>query len=151
MTDRLFIDSNIWVYALSGQSEEREQKARAFINGAIADSRPIISYQVVNETMRALKKLGKSEAELRQLIGSLFDACEVAGFTKEAALLASEFRETMSVSYWDSQIVASAYLANCSTLVSEDLQDGYLVRGNLAIKNILWTDGATRFRSKEQR
>jgi predicted nucleic acid-binding protein len=136
MTSRLFIDSNIWVYALSGQSEEREQKARAFINGVIIDSRPIISYQVVNETIRVLKKLGKSETELRQLIDSLFDTCEVARFTKEAALLASELRETMPVSYWDSQIVASAYLANCSTLISEDFQDGSLIRGSLTIKNI---------------
>jgi predicted nucleic acid-binding protein len=136
MTNRLFIDSNIWVYALSGQNEEREQKARAFINAVIIDSYPIISYQVVNETMRVLKKLGKSEAEVRQFIDSLFNTCEVAGFTKEAAFLASELRETMSVSYWDSQIIASAYLANCSTLISEDLQDGSLIRGSLTIKNI---------------
>jgi predicted nucleic acid-binding protein len=136
MTNRLFIDSNIWVYALSGQNEEREQKARAFIYDIIINSRPIISYQVVNETIRVLKKLGKSEAELRQFIDSLFHTCEVVGFTKEAALLASELRETMSVSYWDSQIIASAYLANCSTLISEDLQDGSLIRGNLTIKNI---------------
>ncbi|MDR1044217.1 MAG: PIN domain-containing protein [Candidatus Adiutrix sp.] len=136
MTNRLFIDSNIWVYALSGSSEERGRKARAFINAAAIDSRPVISYQVVNETMRVLKKLGKSEAGLRQFIDSLFEICEVAGFTKEAAFLASDLRETMSVSYWDSQIVASACLANCSTLISEDLPDGSLIRGSLAIKNI---------------
>jgi predicted nucleic acid-binding protein len=136
MMNRLFIDSNIWVYALSGQSEAREQKARAFINAVIADSCPVISYQVVNETVRVLKKLGKSETELRQFIDSLFDVCEVVGFTKEAALLASELRETMYVSYWDSQIVASAYLANCSTLISEDLQDGSLIRDSLTVKNI---------------
>ncbi|MDR1247215.1 MAG: PIN domain-containing protein [Clostridiales Family XIII bacterium] len=136
MTNRLFIDSNIWVYALSGQSEEREQKARAFISNVIIDSHPVISYQVVNETMRVLKKLGKSETELRKFIDNLFDTCEVVGFTKESALLASELRETMSVSYWDSQIVASAYLANCSMLVSEDMHDGSLIRGSLTIKNI---------------
>jgi predicted nucleic acid-binding protein len=136
MTNKLFIDSNIWVYALSEQSDEREQKARAFINGVITDSHPVISYQVVNETMRVLKKLGKSEAELRQFIEGLFDACEIVGFTKEAALFASELRETMSVSYWDSQIIASAYLANCTTLISEDMQDGALIRGRLTIKNI---------------
>jgi predicted nucleic acid-binding protein len=60
MTNRLFIDNNIWVYALSGQSEEREQKARAFINGVIINAHPVISYQVVNETMRVLKKLGNA-------------------------------------------------------------------------------------------
>jgi predicted nucleic acid-binding protein len=84
----------------------------------------------------ALKKLGKSEAELRQFTLNLFDVCEVAGFTKEAALLASELRETMSVSYWDSHIAASASLANCSTLISEDMQDDSLIRDSLTIKNI---------------
>jgi predicted nucleic acid-binding protein len=136
MTNRIFIDSNVWVYALAGQDSERNVVARKFINSAIVPSAPVISYQIINETVCVLKKSGKHETELRQIIDSLFDTCEIAGFSKEAALLASELRETISVSYWDSQIIASALLAGCDTFISEDLQDGALIRGALRVKNI---------------
>ncbi|MDR1157953.1 MAG: PIN domain-containing protein [Oscillospiraceae bacterium] len=136
MTNRVFIDSNVWVYALAETGDKRDSIARKFIDSAILDSAPVISYQVVNETMRVLRKLGKCERELREIIDNLFSICEVVGFTKESVLRASELRETMSVSYWDSQIVASALLAGCSDLISEDLQDGFLIQETLTVKNI---------------
>jgi predicted nucleic acid-binding protein len=38
-------------------------------------------------------------------------------------------------SYWDSLIVAAALTSGCSTLLSEDMQDGLLIEGKLRIKN----------------
>jgi predicted nucleic acid-binding protein len=135
MTDRIFLDSNVWVYALSGQGDKREAIARNFIQGAISESELVISYQVVNETIRILKKIGKREPELRHIIDAIFDTCEVTGFSRESAALASELREAFSVSYWDSHIVASAIISGCVSLVSEDLQDGARIRG-VVVRNI---------------
>jgi predicted nucleic acid-binding protein len=134
--NRFFIDSNIWVYALSEQGDRREVFARDFIKSVCNVSVPVVSYQVVNEILQVLRRFEKHERALRQIVERMFDTCEVAGFTKEAALLASELRETMSVSYWDSQIVASALLAGCDVLISEDLQDGAVIRKKLKVKNI---------------
>jgi len=94
-----------------------------------------ISDQVINETTRVLKKRGFAEQELRQIINSMFLICDVCAFTYDSAKLASELRETMSISYWDSHIAANAIMAGCDTLVSEDFQDGAFIKG-VQVKNI---------------
>ncbi|MDR1542144.1 MAG: PIN domain-containing protein [Clostridiales bacterium] len=105
-----------------------------FIEGAPQKYELVISYQVVNETSQVLKKKGLSEPELRLIIDGMFRLCEVSGFTQSGAALASELRETLSISYWDSHIVASAILAGCGSLISEDFQDGAIIRG-MQVKN----------------
>jgi predicted nucleic acid-binding protein len=133
-TNRCFIDSNVWVYAFAEVDDPRGTIARELIESAPQSSELIISYQVVNETIRVLKKYGHSEQELRQTIAGMFRLCEVSGFTQNCAMFASELREAMSVSYWDSHIAASAIFAGCDTLVSEDFQAGTLIHG-MRVKN----------------
>jgi predicted nucleic acid-binding protein len=38
------------------------------------------------------------------------------------------------VSFWDGLIIAAAEFAQCSTIISEDLNDGQIIRG-IEIKN----------------
>jgi predicted nucleic acid-binding protein len=49
--------------------------------------------------------------------------------------VASQLREDLSFSFWDSQIIACALTSGCGILVSEDMQDGQIIDG-MAIKNI---------------
>jgi predicted nucleic acid-binding protein len=135
MTSKSFVDSNVWVYAFAEADDPRGKIARDFIGDAARDSELVISYQVVNETTRVLKKNGFSEPELRQVIYGMFMVCDVCGFTHSSVELASELRETMTISYWDSHIAANALLAGCDTLVSEDFHDGALIRG-VRVKNV---------------
>jgi len=135
MMSKCFVDSNIWVYSFIVDDDPRSAAAREFIANASASTELFASYQVINETTRVLKKSGFSEQKLRQVIGSIFSVCDVCGFTQIGAMLASELRETMSISYWDSHIAATAILAGCDTLVSEDFQDGSSIRG-VQVKNI---------------
>ncbi|MGQ0622235.1 MAG: PIN domain-containing protein [Panacagrimonas sp.] len=54
----------------------------------------------------------------------------------EAQLLrASLLRETASISYWDSLIIAAALHAGCTLLYSEDLQHGQVFEGSLTVVN----------------
>jgi predicted nucleic acid-binding protein len=41
-----------------------------------------------------------------------------------------------TLSYWDSQIVASALISHCGVLASEDMQDGLII-GAMTIKNVI--------------
>ena len=135
MKNRCFVDSNIWVYSFARDDDPRGETAREFIGNASSNTTLYISYQVVNETTRVLKKRGFAEQELRQIINSMFLICDVCAFTHDSAKLASELRETMSISYWDSHIAANAILASCDTLVSEDFQDGVFIKG-VQVNNI---------------
>jgi predicted nucleic acid-binding protein len=136
--NKSFVDSNVWVYAFAGDEDPRGEIARSFLENAPRNAERVISYQVVNETIRILKKLGFSEPELRRVIDGMFLMCEVCAFSQTSAALASELRETLSISYWDSHIAANAVLAGCDTLVSEDFQSGALIRG-IRVENIFKT------------
>jgi predicted nucleic acid-binding protein len=131
--NNVFIDSNILVYAFS--EEEKRNVAEKFLSEVPDEGRFIISYQVINETICDLQRKGFSEGKLREVIENLAKMCEVGSFSVEEAIFASELRESFSLSYWNSHIVASAQMSGCSTLVSEDMQDGQIING-MTIRNI---------------
>jgi predicted nucleic acid-binding protein len=135
MTDRVFIDSNVWIYAFKGDDPKRSEIALNYILTATDRLKPVISSQVINETCNVLKKAGKPEHELREIIKLMFSSCEFSEFTAETANIASQLRETMSVSFWDSHIIAAAVASNCAELITEDMQTGAIIQG-LRIVNI---------------
>jgi predicted nucleic acid-binding protein len=74
-----------------------------------------------------MKKARGSETEIRNIVNNMMDICNVQDFSRESLFRASELRETASFSFWDSHIVGSALAAQCSFLVSEDMQDGRVI------------------------
>ncbi len=52
--------------------------------------------------------------------------------THETGLLVSE---RYGLSIYDAMIVAAALIADCDTLISEDMQDGLVIDGRLRIVN----------------
>ncbi|MBI5567093.1 MAG: PIN domain-containing protein [Chloroflexi bacterium] len=57
----------------------------------------------------------------------------VTDFDSGILLTASELREKYSFSFWDSIIIASALRAGCTTLYTQDMQNGLKVDGQLTI------------------
>ena len=135
MTDRLFVDSNIWVYLFLPDDERKLRIAERFIRENGSRGTLVISYQVINEVSRSLYKAKFTETKLRNVIEQLAKICTVQDFSNELALMASTLREKHSFSFWDSHIVACAISAQCNILASEDMQDGFVIDG-MTIKNI---------------
>ena len=67
MTDKIFIDSNIWVYLFTDDSDAKSKTAKTFITENAETNRLVISYQVVNEVCSVLKKKKYTEAEIRNV------------------------------------------------------------------------------------
>lgn len=135
MSDRVFVDTNIWLYSLIQTSEEdtRHQIAATFIDKV---ERPVISTQVIREaTHNLIKKARMPEDLIRTLISGWYQDCIVQGSSEVQFLLASRLRGVYSLSYWDSLIVAAAIDANCVTLYSEDMQHGQIIDGKMTILN----------------
>jgi predicted nucleic acid-binding protein len=135
MTGRIFIDSNVWIYLFAKEENEKNSIARKFISEKSKDNHLIISFQVINEVCRILKKKGFTEEKLKFVIDNLAKICEVHQSTVVLSFRASELRENHNFSFWDSHIVAHAIDAECDFLISEDMQDGYDINGTI-IKNI---------------
>jgi predicted nucleic acid-binding protein len=136
MKNKLFIDTNIWLYVFLGDDFKKYKIATEYLEKNNIDSELIITYQVINEVTNILLKNNFTELEIRERIDYLFKICKIQELSKEILLIASSVRERYSISFWDSILVGSALFAKCDTLVSEDMQDGLIIDNKLLIKNI---------------
>lgn len=136
MPARLFVDTNIWLYALIPNADDpKHVLAAEFILGL---TQPLINSQVIREaSSNLLKKTVIAEVKLRAIIQDWYRACEVHPSNAAQHMLASELRQRYAFSYWDSLIVAAALDAGCTTLASEDMQHGQTIDGRLTIINPL--------------
>ena len=136
MTDEssFFLDSNVWLYALSNEDDEKAETASALVKDL--GERIRFTTQVVNEVCVNLKrKSSLEEGEIRRLIDSFYLNYTVVEIKESVLISASELREHHSFSFWDSLIAASALSANAEILYSEDMQDGFVLDNKLKIIN----------------
>jgi predicted nucleic acid-binding protein len=132
--DRVFIDTNIWIYAFSdAQDKVKTQQARALIR---RERNITLNIQVLNETTKnLLQKFGATEDIVQKLIRSIYRKYTVVDFSQQILLQASRLRSTYHFSFWDSTIVASTLDVQAKTLYSEDFHDGLVVEGRVTIIN----------------
>ena len=130
---RCFIDSNIWLYAfIESDDLDKHKKAQRLIQ----TTTPIISTQVINEVcVNLIRKANFSEEQIRQLITSFYGNYQVQKLNQSTALAATQLRESYSLSFWDSMMIASALDASLSCLYSEDMHNGLHIFNQLQIIN----------------
>ncbi|MBF0296070.1 MAG: PIN domain-containing protein [Magnetococcales bacterium] len=134
MTVPVFVDTNIWVYALTGSDDRRHEQARRRLAGL--GSRPVVNGQVLREVGRVLYAKSKVDEEgIRVAMNCLYDICQVVPDNRAVLLRASCLRQDYRFSYWDSLVVAAALESGCAALMSEDLQHGQVIEGILTIFN----------------
>ena len=128
-----FVDTNVWVYALTTTDKPRQRQAEELLRSL---DTPCINGQVLRELGRVLlQKQGIGEAAFRELIPVILSSCRLAQDTTSTLLLASDLRERYKFAYWDSLIVAAAVDAGCNTLYTEDMQHKQVIEGRLTLIN----------------
>jgi predicted nucleic acid-binding protein len=137
MTDKIFVDSNIWLYLFLQDNNEKYKLVEDFFTKNNINSTFIITYQIINEVSNILLKNGYTETKIKENVEYMFKICTIQNFTFDIILLASSMREKYSLSFWDSIVVGSALFSGCNILVSEDMQDGLIINNTLLIKNIV--------------
>ena len=86
MTEKIFVDSNIWVYLFTSNEASKNVVARNFIaENSLNNNILVISYQVLNEVAAVLKvKKNFSEVKIQYIIETMLNLCVVQDFTKNA-------------------------------------------------------------------
>lgn len=129
MTGNSFVDTNILLYALAHSGDPREARARSFLLDASESEDLWVSSQVqVEFSANVVRKLGLSGAEVLAAL-SVFEGFGIVPVGTELIEKALRAMDRHRLSFWDSLIVAAAHEANCTTLYSEDLQDGMRIEG----------------------
>ncbi len=127
---RAFVDSNVVLYLLSADTVKAD-RAEAVISDNI-----VISVQVLNEVANvARRKLWMSWPETHELLDSLKSLCPVEALTVATHEAGARMAERYGLSVYGAMIVASALLAGCTVLYSEDMQNGLLIDKQLRIRN----------------
>ena len=124
-----FADTNVVLYLLdNGPKADRAE----FILGR----GPRISAQVLNETLVSCRrKAGLSWEETGIFLEGVRALCPIEELTLHTHDVGRALAERYGFSIYDAMIVASALVAGCTTLWSEDMQDGLLVENKLRIVN----------------
>jgi predicted nucleic acid-binding protein len=120
-----FADTNVLLYAISRDPEEKDKAERA--NEILAGKDLVLSVQVLQEfyvqATRASRPDPLTHEQAVKLIES-FLRFRVQEMTTAVVLAALATRERFGISYWDAAILEAARTLGCRVVLSEDLSDG---------------------------
>ena len=146
MSDRVFIDTNILLYALTEPKEKdkakdlpKRAKSLELLTKLYNEDDIVVSVQVLNELHFNMVRKFKIDDNMsfKTLQENVFAIASVENLTAQTYTKAFQVREKYNISYWDSLVVASALESGCTKLYSEDMQEGLVVEGVLNIINPL--------------
>jgi predicted nucleic acid-binding protein len=134
--DRLFIDTNILVYAFDVSGGEKHRKALSIIRNLWETNHGVISTQVLQEFYVTVTGKIPHPMENKAAKATVQDLLtwKTVVITGDLIINAIEFHSRHRYSIWDSLIIASAIAGGAKTILSEDLADGQTIRG-VTIKN----------------
>lgn len=125
-----FFDTNVLLYLLSDDIAKADAAEVLLTKGGL------INVQVLNELSSvASHELGMSWTEIREILDTVRAVCGVVPVTVESHDRAIYLSERYGFSIYDSLILASAILAGCITLFTEDLQNGQRIDDRITVCN----------------
>ena len=129
-----FVDSNVFVYAVDKAVSAKQKKARGIVADVFADGSAYrVSSQVLAEfSSVAVRKLGISAPILLALLAEMGKIAHVA-IDNALVSRAVEIQGIYGIQYYDAQIVAAAERLGCSSILTEDLNDGQMYCGITAV------------------
>jgi predicted nucleic acid-binding protein len=136
MGDKTFVDSNILVYAHDQAAGEKHRIAHDEIHRLWSNRSGVLSTQVLQETYVTLTQKTKPSLPLKKAkeIIIQYGFWEVVVPLKEDLFEAIDLQSKYKLSFWDTLIIQSALKADCTNLLSEDLQANQKIE-TLTIRN----------------
>mgnify|MGYP003391764733 FL=1 len=132
MKDKIFIDTNILLYAYSTEKNKQEL-AQNIIN---TNNNIYISKQVINETINILiKKFKLNIKDIINVVKELEKEFIILDFDIQTQLNALKLKQNYNLQFYDALIVSTALENSCTILYSEDMQDKLVIEKKLKIIN----------------
>ena len=130
MKDKIFIDTNILLYAYSTEKNKQEI-AQNIIN---TNNNIYISKQVINETINILiKKFKLNIKDIINVVKELEKEFIILDFDIQTQLNALKLKQNYNLQFYDALIVSTALENSCTILYSEDMQDKLVIEKKLKI------------------
>jgi predicted nucleic acid-binding protein len=127
MSDKFFLDTNIFVYSFDSGSPSKRDRALQLIRTGLSTGQSIVSYQVIQEFFNvALRRFAPpmSVPEAQQYLSSVFRPMFAIHSSPALYFEALGISEKHAISWYDSLILAAAIAGECAVLYSEDFEHG---------------------------
>ena len=137
MKDRIFIDTNMWVYLFSKSDLLEDVRKKKTVASLLQKSSDIvISAQVLSEMASVfLKKMKFPVDTVRSIIFEMRESLDIIPVDESNVSYALDIVDRFKMSWYDAMIAASAVSAGVEILYSEDMQSGMLIDNSVRIVN----------------
>ncbi len=132
--DNIFIDTNIFVYAVL-QNDNEKIKRKVAINLIQNRLNIVINTQILNEFYNVLLRYKISDNKIIDYINEIIKNTKVSSQNIKTLKIAWNIKTKYNFSLLDSLVVASALQNNCSILYTEDMQHEQIIENKLTIIN----------------
>ena len=137
MNARVFVDTNIFVYAHVSDDTNKHKMAYELLRRNLIKTPVIISTQILSEFYSAMIKYKRADDEIRAFITEIIKCVNVMSVSLPTIELCIKLKMKYNYSYWDSLVLSSALENGCEVLYSEDMQHGQIIENFVTIHNPL--------------
>ena len=125
----IFIDTNVFVYAMLGQDPSKMRRARALLAELRQAEAGVLSLQVLRELASVLyRKSGWPDALVRKAVEEVMEFRCVRE-SMETLKRGMTLKARHGLQFYDALVVAAAEEAGCDTVYSEDMGNGAVYGG----------------------
>ena len=138
MNDKVFVDTNILVYAHDLISGAKNERARALMEKLWNTGDGVLSTQVLQELCVNLQRKVRNPLTIEETRSLIEDYLEwqIVVNTPDSVIGALMIEARHQISFWDALIVHAAERSGAAILYSEDLSDGQIY-GSVRVVNPL--------------
>jgi predicted nucleic acid-binding protein len=143
MSDRIFLDTNVLVYAFDDSDLKKQKRAWEILEHSSLAGQAILSTQVLQEFYVTVRRLERplEEAQAEEAVRRLAKL-PVVQIDGPMVLSAIGISRSYHLSLWDSLIIRAAIEGDCRRLLSEDLHHGQRIE-SLQLENPFLDDPST--------
>ena len=129
-----FLDTNILIYQMDNRDVGKQRKCREIVKTLVLKHEAVISTQILQEFYVACTAKLKIKPILVKGMMHGFQNMEVVTVVADLINEAIDTSVQYHISFWDSLVVVAAESAKCQYLITEDLNEGQVIR-NVIIQN----------------
>ena len=130
MMSKIFLDTNILIYAMDQADRDKKVKARNLLRSIVDEGRiGVISTQVLQEFyVASTRKLNLDPLQVKAIMHT-FEELEIVTVTPALIQDAIDCSIINRLSFGDALIIIAAESAHCEKVWTEDLNDSQIIRG----------------------
>ena len=135
MKEKVFIDSNIFIYAYTSDDEQKHSIARDLLRTSVLDNEIVLSVQILNEFYSVMARYKYPHHKIKLCLNEIIEQVKVMPLELETIQQCIFIKEKYCYSWWDSLVLVSALENDCTVIYSEDLQSEQIIENKLRIIN----------------